>query len=506
MNRRSFLRNTIAGTTAVAVTPAAFLASCGVVEPPKVTIGIVSGIQVPAPPFDQAFNTLNINSAISAAIEASKNYAILVGINGTFCYGYTDSIWGPTLKLTSGNAASITVTNNITETSNMHFHGLILDADAADGVEDALSNGSSKTYNFTVNNRAGMYWYHSHYQKSAGKQLNLGLGGLFLVDDSEENSLNLPDGDQRSSTIVIQDKRFNEQNQMFYGPNIAERMAGYFGETVLVNGVHGPFKNVSSRIHRLRIANGSTARIYNLGLTTTTGEEIQFTIIGGDGGLVKNTGAGINGIVLAPGERVDALVDFSTLAVGTEVFLNNKIFGGGGEYQGIVGFDIMKFVINTADTETFSIPGTLSSFTDLTEGDVTGETRNMNISNNNVSNEEAINNPDNMLGINGDAYDADVVNFTVNAGAVEKWVFDNTEGDEPRAMHVYGAQFQIFTREGGRGNIKLWERGWKDTVLMLPGEKVTILIPFTVAPGKYNVVCTNTEQADAGLVNTFEIV
>ena len=70
MNRRSFLRNTIAGTTAVAVTPAAFLASCGDPPLPKPTIGNVSGIQVPAPPFDNAFNTLNVTSAISAAIEA----------------------------------------------------------------------------------------------------------------------------------------------------------------------------------------------------------------------------------------------------------------------------------------------------------------------------------------------------------------------------------------------------------------------------------------------------
>ncbi|MBK8341959.1 MAG: twin-arginine translocation signal domain-containing protein [Bacteroidetes bacterium] len=38
MNRRSFLRNTLAGTAAVAVTPAAFLASCGEIVPPCYSI------------------------------------------------------------------------------------------------------------------------------------------------------------------------------------------------------------------------------------------------------------------------------------------------------------------------------------------------------------------------------------------------------------------------------------------------------------------------------------
>ena len=506
MNRRSFLRNTLAGTTAVAVTPAAFLASCGT-DPVVPIFFSVGGVEVPAPPFTTPFNTLPINSASSATLVANKNLANLIGITDTFCFGYSDSVWGPTLKIQKGNPVSISLTNNVNETTNLHFRGLTIDAGNSDNVEDAISNGGSKTYNFTVNNRAGLYMYHPHYQKTAGKQMNLGLGGLFLVEDSEEGALNLPSGENRETTIVIQDKRFNEDNMMFYGPNPGEQMAGYFGETILVNGVHGPFKNISTRIHRLRIANASTARIYNLGLTDqTTGLEIPFTIIGGDCGLVKNTGGAINAVLLAPGERVDTLVDFSAIAVGTEVLMSSKVFSGGGDYQGSVGFDVMKFVVDTNEAEGYTIPDSLSDLVELTEGDVTGETRNLNISNGNISQDEASNNTDSMHVISGETYDAGTVNYTVAAGTTEKWVFDNSEGKEPRAMHIYGVQFQILTREGGRGNTKLWERGWKDTVLMLPGEKVTCIVPFTVGAGKYNVVCTNLEHSDSGLMHTFEVV
>lgn len=507
MNRRSFLRNTLAGTAAVAVTPAAFLASCGEIVPPA-TVFAVGGLEVPAPPFTNEFRTLNVNSASSATITASKNLLTLIGITETFCFGYNaDSIWGPTLKITKGNTANITLTNNINETTNLNFRGLTLDASESDSVETGLENGGSKTYNFTVNNRAGLYMYQPHYQKSAGYQTHLGLGGFFLVEDSEESSLNLPEGELKSTTIVVSDKRFNDQNQMYYGPNPGEQMAGFFGGTILVNGIQGPFKNVSTRIHRLRIANGSNARIFNFGLTdVATNADIPFRIIGGDCGLLKTTGGDITTILLAPGERVDTLVDLSAMAEGTEIMLNSRSFTGGGDYQGTLGFDIMKFVITLAETETYSIPDSLSDVTTLTEGDVTGETRNLNISNGNITQDEAEQNTASMHVISGETYDAGTVNYTVTAGTTEKWVFNNTDGKEPRAMHIQGVQFQILSREGGRGTTKIWERSWKDTVLMLPGETVTCIVPFTVAPGKYNVVCTNLENSDSGLMHTIEVV
>lgn len=47
------------------------------------------------------------------------------------------------------------------------------------------------------------------------------------------------------------------------------------------------------------------------------------------------------------------------MAEGTEIMLNSRSFTGGGDYQGTLGFDIMKFVITLAETETYSIPDSL---------------------------------------------------------------------------------------------------------------------------------------------------
>ena len=62
-----------------------------------------------------------------------------------------------------------------------------------------------------------------------------GLAGLLLVRDDDEQRLALPDGD-RELTLVLQDRTFDEGNQLVYAPNA---MRGFLGEQALVSGVLG---------------------------------------------------------------------------------------------------------------------------------------------------------------------------------------------------------------------------------------------------------------------------
>lgn len=404
------------------------------------------------------------------------------------------------------------------DTTNVHFHGLTIPANSEDGIDNFVAFQDSTNYNFTVNNRAGMYWYHPHYDKSAGKQVNIGLGGLFMVEDSEEDSLGLPTG-SREIFIVMQDKRFNDSDTMFYGPSISEQMAGYFGETILINGVHGPVKEVNTRIHRLRVINASTARIYNFGLTHVNDlgatEDVGLNIIGSDGGLVPASSS-VNSVLLAPGERVDILVDFSLMVPGTAeepklITFKSKTFTGAGEFQGREAFDMMVFkVIGPVQTETFNIPGSLSSVPVLSEAGL--NVRDIDVQNTGLTVDKARQDPAHMHEINsndsaeGETYVSNVINFTVPAGSSEVWKINNNNGNEPVALHIYGVQCQIIERIGGRGNVKQWEKGWKDTILALPGETVRVIVPFTNEPGKYYLTSTNLEMADSGMVNSFEIV
>lgn len=59
-------------------------------------------------------------------------------------------------------------------------------------------------------------------------------------------------------------------------------------------------------MYRVRLLNGSNARIYNIAFQN----QLPFTLIGGDGGLLPKA-LEVDQLLLAPGERADILIDFS---------------------------------------------------------------------------------------------------------------------------------------------------------------------------------------------------
>ena len=46
--------------------------------------------------------------------------------------------------------------------------------------------GARYDYDFTVRNRGGTYWYHTHAHELTAKQAYNGLASFFLVDDNDE--------------------------------------------------------------------------------------------------------------------------------------------------------------------------------------------------------------------------------------------------------------------------------------------------------------------------------
>jgi suppressor of ftsI len=83
----------------------------------------------------------------------------------------------------------------------------------------------------------------------------------------------------------------------------------------------------------------------------------------------------------------------------------------------------------------------------------------------------------------------------------------------PHPMHLHGEQFQVLKREiNSRSKAAhetvakgLVDNGWKDTVLVMPGEKVTILKPFNDFKGIFMYHCHNLEHEDMGMMRDFLI-
>lgn len=405
---------------------------------------------------------------------------------------YSDGILGPTIRASTGDTVGVVLQNNLNEETNIHWHGLILPENMDGHPRDVAASGNSIQYSLPVIQRAGTYWYHPHPHGATARQVFKGLAGMFIVNDAEENALNLPSG-EFEIPLIIQDKRM-EGSELVYAPSEEEVMTGYLGEEITVNGIQSPFASVGPSWYRLRVLNGSTARVYDLALT----EGLPLHIIGADGGLLVAPEK-VSSILIGPGERLDLLVDFSNIPAGREIYLQSNKFS---EFnvQGRQSYRIMKFRVERAETFPFTLPTILSQITPITHSAET-PVRSFEISSTTGGGHGS-----GAHAINGKVFDMHEVETTVQQGSTEIWEFDNANGDEIHPMHIHGVQFQVLERHGGRNRLLPSEKGWKDTVLVMAGEKVRVIMRFPSYTGVFVFHCHNLEHEDDGMMQNYRIV
>lgn len=497
MKRREFIKNTGLGTSSIIAGSSilTFLVACN-----KNNMMNGSSMNMGGQPFpviEGSFsrllpipNTVSGNAVLTAQATTAK-----INGNNISVLGYqANGILGPTIRANSGINTNINFQNNLSEKSNVHWHGLKLSANMDGHPQAIVKPGSSFNYQFPINQRAGLCWYHPHPDGATARQVFQGLAGLFIINDAEEAALNLPSGIYEIP-LVIQDKRLTSSG-ITYNPSMGEVMSGYMGETIIVNGEASPNTEVATRFYRLRILNGSNARIYNLALSNNA----DMVIIGNDGGLLKSPST-VKNILLAPGERVDVLINFAGITTGTEIFLESNMFDNAGSAQGKQGFKIMKFKVTQTASDNFIVPASLSSVSSISPLS-SSKTRNF------IINAMQMSTGMNMTGIhriNDKTYDRNRIDETVAANTTEIWVFDNSQGDEPHPMHLHGVHFQVLERSGGRAQLIASESGWKDTVLVMPRETVKIIIPFSTLTGVFVFHCHNLEHEDDGMMLQYQV-
>jgi manganese oxidase len=100
--------------------------------------------------------------------------------------GYNRMWPGPTLRVTEGDKVRITFTNNLAESTGVHFHGIEFTDFKQDGVpfvtQLPFAPGETFTYEF-VAVPAGSHMYHSHH--NATDQVGRGLLGAFIVEPAD---------------------------------------------------------------------------------------------------------------------------------------------------------------------------------------------------------------------------------------------------------------------------------------------------------------------------------
>ena len=217
----------------------------------------------------------------------------------------------------------------------------------------SVSFPTSEEYVYTNDQRACMLWFHDHGMDNTGPQVFAGLAGLYFIrDDSDKEIFDLIDDQnagkkvntEREIPLVLQDRMVDcdawHVNYLAGSPYTTTLKADgtidsqdfdrpeFLGDTIFVNGRPWPHHELDLNVYRLRVLNGSNARTYALALIDPSAwanehadnqPTIWFsdliTVIGNDGGLfpksqpLKKT----DYILLAPGERLDLLLDLTSL-------------------------------------------------------------------------------------------------------------------------------------------------------------------------------------------------
>jgi FtsP/CotA-like multicopper oxidase with cupredoxin domain len=432
-----------------------------------------------------------------------------------------DSYLGPTIRLRRGQRVRIRFQNRLADPSIVHWHGLDVPQEADGHPRLAVPSGGDYVYEFVVRNRAGTYWYHPHPHMQTGPQVYRGLAGLLIVGDEEEAALALPAG-AAELTWVLQDRRFDANNQLTYSMTMMDAEMGFLGDRVLVSGQLSPRVAVGTRPYRVRVLNGSNARVYKLAWSDGS----PMTVIGVDGGLLDRA---VNRAVvtLAPAQRVDVWLDLSQRAVGTSLELRSDAFEAGdvglvmgrgrgagfgrgaGRGAGGTGLGAAMTLVSLEVRRRESAGGSRLP-SRLSDGGPTLATSDRMPERSVPLTFEAM-----AWKIGGRTFEMTGVadDETVRAGSSQIWSFVNAGGPMGMQMahpiHLHGRQFRVVGRSGGdpANSVRdgLIDAGWLDTVLVLPDETVRIHVPFSEFPGLFLYHCHILEHEDMGMMRNFRI-
>lgn len=489
-SRRAFLARMAAGSAALALsTPV--LSACGTNEP-------ASGPD-PDPPTPPPVGSRN---RLRLAPEVAPSALSLTAAAGTANFGSVSasalmingSLPSPLIRTRRGDRFRVTMRNQLPQDLILHWHGLT-PPEASDGhPRFAVPPGGSYEYDFEVRERAGAYWYHSHTHMLTGEHTYKGLAGLILVRDAEEDALGLPSG-ARELPLILQDRRLDASGAPVYSNTGSAMMAGVMGPEPFVNGVHRPYVDVDTALYRLRVLNGSNARIFRL----SRSDDQPFVLIGGDGGLHSQP-VSLTTIDLSPAERVDILLDLRGLAVGTRVMLRSLPFTiagdmgsmGGANLQG-QALDLLEFRVTRQVTDSAVVPTALPAVSTPNPALAVRE-RSFRFESVQMSHT-----------INGREYLMTRDDVVVPFGDTEIWSFENASG-MPHPVHLHATHFRVVSRTGGRGQLFPWEADLKDTVLLQPFETVRVAVQFTAERGLFMLHCHNLEHEDMGMMANVRVV
>jgi bilirubin oxidase len=282
----------------------------------------------------------------------------------------------------------------------------------------------------------------------------------------------------------------------------------------MVNATIDPFLEVPSQLVRCRIVNGASQRAFNLGLNNDS----DFYQIGSDGGLLPKPFK-TKRLLVAPGERVEILIDFNDMIGQTVQLMSfgaelpNGIYGatnaGMAAMMNLDGynpnplngknFNILAFnVIHQTPDPITILPSSLVAVESIAEN-LSNITRSLTFS----PVAMGMNQLNGDFTINNASFDMDVINYEIPLNNIEIWELRNQSAIS-HPFHIHDIQFYILSRNGQAPPPN--EVGLKDVVLVRPGETVRFITKFETFSNPhvpYMFHCHLLPHEDRGMMGQF---
>jgi FtsP/CotA-like multicopper oxidase with cupredoxin domain len=404
----------------------------------------------------------------------------------------------------------------------------------------------SAVFRYPNEQRATTLWYHDHTLGMTRLNVYAGPAGFYLLRGGPSDSVAavLPgpapaSGDRPGTSyheipLAIQDRSFDADGSLFYpdsreffdgfaGPYIGEAGSDispiwnpeFFGDAMLVNGRTWPFLEVEQRRYRFRVLNGCNSRFLVLQLDPA----LPFWQIGSEGGFLPAP-VRLPRLLMAPAERADVIVDFSSVPTGSEVVLRNlgpdEPFGGGEPDDDFDAANpattgqVMQFRVVASRHRDTSLPPERLVLPRLDRLGPATKTRRVSLNEEDSAVLSGVGPRAALLGTLGATprpleWD-DPITERPAVGATEVWEMHNFTADA-HPIHVHEVQFEVVDRQPHGGTSRPpepWERGFKDTVIAYPGEITRIRARFSVA-GRFVWHCHIVEHEDNEMMRPFQI-
>jgi len=237
--------------------------------------------------------------------------------------GYSNKVPGPLLRVRVGQRVAVEVVNDTDVPEYVHWHGLFVPSDV-DGVEEEgtppVPPHGRRRYQF-VAKPAGSRWYHSHTaaMMDLHRGAYTGQFGFLMIDSAndpglydQEVFLALREWEPFLTTIDPDEEQPNPSDPTPEKPatpdprpNGLEVSAPLYSINDKILGAGEPLRVRLGQRILMHLLNASASQIHRIALSGH-----RFQVIALDGNLVPAPQP-VDVVEIAPGERVDAIVEMN---------------------------------------------------------------------------------------------------------------------------------------------------------------------------------------------------